>query len=150
MTPEEKKAAFVKTPFCKGLADEIINEIASAAVERSFAKGEALVKAGDEVDGLHLIISGQASVINSFAGDSKTVGMLKPFEVMGEVALIGGQKRASTVVADEPVQTLLLPSADFKRLSAAHSEIVEHLEKLGQRRTTTNLEIHLGDLPDID
>ena len=150
MTAEEKKAAFGKTAFCKGLDDEVIGMIAEAAVERNFAQGDTIVQAGDDVDGLHLFVSGQARVLNTFAGESKTVGMLKPFEVMGEVALIGGQKRSSTVIADEEVQTLLLQTADFHRLVDAHKEIRQHLEQLGQRRTTTNLEMHLGDLPEID
>ena len=150
MTNEEKKTAFAKTAFCKNLGDDVINEIATAAVERNFAKGDTIVKAGDDVDGLHLFVSGQARVVNTFAGESKTVGMLKPYEVMGEVALIGAQKRSSTVIADQPVQTLLLQTADFHRLVEAHNEIRQHLEQLGQRRTTTNLEMHLGDLPEID
>lgn len=150
MNAEEKKAAFGKTAFCQDLADNIVAEIAASSVERNFAQGETLVNAGDDEDGLYLIVSGQARVVNSFAGESKTVGMLKPFEVMGEVALMGGQKRSSTVIADENVHSLLLQSADFHRLVAAHAEIRSHLEKLGQRRTTTNLEIHMGDLPEID
>lgn len=150
MTPEEKKSAFEKTAFCKGLPENIVGEIATAAVERRYTQGETIVKAGDDVDGLYLMLSGQARVLNTFAGESKTVGTLKAFEVMGEVALIGGQKRSSTVIADEAVQALLLPSEDFHRLVESHPEIKSHLENLGQRRTTTNLEIHLGDLPDIE
>lgn len=150
MRLEEKISAFAATPFCKGLEQSIIQKIAEAAEARHFTQGQTLVKAGDDVDGLYLVIEGQARVLNSFAGESKIVGCLKPNEVMGEVALIGGQKRSSTVIADNAMITLLLPVQDFRTLVAKHPEIQQHLEQLGQRRTTTNLELHLGELPEIE
>lgn len=150
MRLEDKISAFAATAFCKGLEQSIIKEIAAAAEDRHFTQGQTLVQTGDDVDGLYLVIEGQARVLNSFAGESKIVGSLKPNEVMGEVALIGGQKRSSTVIADNAMITLLLPAQNFHTLVAKYPEIQQRLEQLGQRRTTTNLELHLGELPDIE
>ncbi|MFH1809611.1 MAG: cyclic nucleotide-binding domain-containing protein [Pseudomonadota bacterium] len=151
MQDKAKGDAIAGTKLFGALATDRISEIAMLAMPRSYFAEQPVVQMGDDADGLYVVVSGTARVESLFAGSKKVVGQLTPGDVFGEVALLGGaDKRTATVIAENDLQCLLLPLGPMKDLLQRHPEVREHLEALGQRRTTTNLQLHLGELPEIE
>lgn len=150
MQAEEIESAIRATVVFSDLGDEHIERLRGIAEVLSFTPGQDVVVEGDPCDGLYIVVRGVAQVRHSFAGSTRTVGKLTKADFFGETALINDQARTATVVADDHLLCLRLPAEPLRELMASDDAIREQLEGTGQRRATTNLELHLGDLPEID
>ncbi|CAK9017241.1 Calcium/calmodulin-dependent protein kinase type 1 (CaM kinase I) (MnCaMKI) [Durusdinium trenchii] len=78
---------------------------------RSYAAHETVFAAGEEVDGLYIILEGSAHVEYH---DGKVVASLGPGDIFGETAVIDGRdRRNATVRCSEPVRALFWSRDDF-------------------------------------
>jgi cAMP-dependent protein kinase regulator len=91
---------------------------------RVYEKGEKLITAGEDAQGLHLIASGEVAVVGHEGGDALVIATLGPGEVTGEVALVLRRKSNADVVAVHPTVTLHLPREDFLALIKDHPAIL--------------------------
>src|SRR3954452_12502281 len=107
------------------LSEERRRAVLAAAVRRRYKKGEIVFHDGDPGDALHLIASGRVAVrVTTPMGDVATLQVLGPGECFGEGALLSdGSRRAATVQALEPLQTMVLSRSDFVRLRDDHPDI---------------------------
>jgi len=142
--------AIKASPLSLGFRTEIVDAMAQIARAIEYDVNQPVVTAGEDCDGLYVIVSGHANVENTFAGSKKVVASLKPGDFFGEVGLLGGGKRGSSVVAADALTCLMFPVQPVCELAAAYPELRDRLENTGQKRTTTNLQLHLGELPDED
>jgi uncharacterized protein len=78
-----------------------------------FEEGELLVEQDTIGRNMHLILSGQAEVIRRDGGDSRSLAILKPGQVFGEVGYIRETERTADVVATEKVSALRF---DYERM----------------------------------
>ncbi len=101
---------------------------------RFFEKGEHLANIGDEPVGLHIIASGQVSVVGVEGGEDIVLAKLGVGEVVGEVALLLRRKCSANVVAVHPTVTLHLPRVDFIALIRQHPAILQSLYLLAIER----------------
>jgi CRP-like cAMP-binding protein len=92
---------------------------------RRFGRREVLFHEGDPGDTLHLIDKGRVAVrITTPAGDAATVRVLGRGDVVGILAVLeDGGRRAATVMALEPTETLSLDRPQFVALRAAHPAV---------------------------
>lgn len=82
--------------------------------------GQVLMKQGDQADCLYLVLSGRLSArVDRGDGISLRVGEVARGEVVGEMALITGEPRSATVVAERDSHLLRLPTAAFDSLIAS-------------------------------
>lgn len=95
------------------------------AVRRTFARGATVFNAGDEPDGVHILLRGRVAVAATTpAGDQATFTVLGPGDVVGEMALLGrAQRRSGTVRALEATSTLVIGADDLTALRRADTEI---------------------------
>jgi cAMP-dependent protein kinase regulator len=101
---------------------------------RVFEKGDKLIVAGEDTDGLHLIASGEVAVVGQDAGEPIVISTLAPGDVVGEVALVLRRKANADVVAVHPTVTLHLPREDFLSLIQDHPAILLGLYTLAVQR----------------
>eukprot|EP00928_Gymnodinium_smaydae_P061846 TRINITY_DN45825_c0_g1_i1.p1 TRINITY_DN45825_c0_g1~~TRINITY_DN45825_c0_g1_i1.p1 ORF type:complete len:962 (+),score=132.66 TRINITY_DN45825_c0_g1_i1:67-2952(+) len=109
-------------PFFDMMDDEDLAKLEEALDSRVYEHGEIIIKQGDKGNALFLIESGEARVILQSQKDGSSRGTI--FEVkryhaggvFGERALITGEPRAATVVADGRVEALYLKRHKFERL----------------------------------
>jgi CRP-like cAMP-binding protein len=96
---------------------------------RRFGRGEVLWHEDDPGDTLHLIDVGRVAVrIGASSGQATTVAVLGPGEIVGELAVLGeAVRRAATVTALEPTETLSFDRARVRQLSQARPEVVGFL-----------------------
>lgn len=100
-----------------------------------FERGDKLVVTGSEPKGLHLIASGQVSVVGQDdSGETFVISTLGPGEVVGEVALVLRRKANADVVCVHPTVTLHLRAEEFIGLVRAHPAILAGLYLLAVER----------------
>src|SRR5256885_8893412 len=95
-------------PLLRSLSEEDRRRVLSAARRRRFARREVLFHEGDPGDTLHLIDKGRVAIrITTPLGDTATVGVLGPGDVVGEMAVLEeGGGRAATATAPQPAGAL--------------------------------------------
>jgi cAMP-dependent protein kinase regulator len=118
---------------------------------RLFEKGDRLVCEGDEAQGLHLIASGEVSVVARDAEESTVLATLPAGQTVGEVALVLRRPANADVIALHPTVTLFLPREDFLALIEEYPTILHGLYMTAVRRddeTTLALRSSLSPLSD--
>jgi cAMP-dependent protein kinase regulator len=92
-----------------------------------FEKGERIIKTGQDPSGIHLIASGEVSVVGYEGDEPFVITTLASGEVVGEVALVLRRKANADVVAVHPTVTLHLPKEDFLELIQEYPGILLRL-----------------------
>ncbi len=105
--PHEKELAAI--PLFSQLEDGDLKRLGKAVVPRSYPKGNTIVKEGEQAVAFYVIVSGKVDV--SKGGD--IVGGKKAGESFGEMSLLDGLPRSTTVVAAEDTECLVMTRWDF-------------------------------------
>jgi serine/threonine protein kinase len=82
--------------FFRGFSEDQVKEIVSLSHIIKIDKGKAIVSEKEIDDTFYIIMSGQAKVKK----DGKDIASLGTGDCLGEMALIGGQRRVADVIAD--------------------------------------------------
>ncbi|GLZ46418.1 Crp/Fnr family transcriptional regulator [Actinomycetospora sp. NBRC 106375] len=100
------------------LPPEDRRQILAGGRRRRFAAREVLFHEGDPADSFLLLDTGRVAIRASTpVGDIVTFAVLGPGDVLGELALIGGDaRRSATVVALEDVEAWAFTADTFHRL----------------------------------
>lgn len=105
------------TLIFRGLSDEALAEVAQKAVTRKLAKGDVLIRKGEEGDSLFLIHHGWMKIVTEDSkGGELIINKCGPGETIGEMALLDKGARSATVVALEDAEVLELKQDVFERL----------------------------------
>ena len=93
--------------------------------------GEPLFSAGDEADSLYLLRSGRLGVFRTEEGQQPYfVGVIRPGEPVGEMALIAGSAHTADVVALRDSEILALPREAFFEAVRTRPEVMIELSRL--------------------
>ena len=104
--------------------------------KRRYAAGETIIRKGDLGNEFFLVSEGEVEVIRA----DHEVARLGPGDFFGEVALISGEPRNATVVAQNAVDTYLLDKTDFEAALATSQSFRDQLYRIYFMR-------HLGACP---
>lgn len=102
--------------------------IQSRARSRHFRAGATLMYEGQAGTEVLILISGRVKV--TYLTDDGREAILDfrgPGELLGELAVMDGNARSSTIRAIEAVEALALPAPDFKRLVASRPTLANTL-----------------------
>ena len=103
----EKELAAI--PLFSRLEDDDIARLAKSVVPRSYAKGATIVKEGEQAVAFYVIVSGKVDVTKG----GEKVGEKRAGQPFGEMALLDGFPRSTTVVASEDTECLVMTRWDF-------------------------------------
>ena len=101
---------------------------------RSYEAGEKLIVQGRQADGLHLIASGEVSVVFEDGVDKTVLAHLRAGEVVGEISLVLRRPSGANVVASVPTVSLHLPQSEFLGIVKRYPELLSHLYELAVER----------------
>lgn len=95
-------------------ASKDLGRLGRAVVERTYKKGETVVKEGEQAVAFFIIAKGKVEVVQG-TGTKKAqvLNTLGPSQTFGEMALLDGAPRAATVKALEDTTCLVLSRWDF-------------------------------------
>src|SRR2546425_10827833 len=91
------------TPLFSGLSKGQLKSIVRSSKERSFKKGDAIVREGESGVGFYLIVGGSAEVRR----DGRSLTKLARCRFFGESALLVQQPTSADVVAVEAADALV-------------------------------------------
>jgi CRP-like cAMP-binding protein len=92
-----------------------LKTMAKSAQEVRYAPGEMLCRQGERGVAMFVVVEGRVKVVEDMPdGNTVLLGHLGPRAAVGEMAVIDGEERMATVIADEPTLCLTLTSWDLK------------------------------------
>ena len=113
-------------PF-EPLHDEVLRNIATSGVVRTFARNTVLINEGDVGDALYVILSGRVKVYSSNeAGREFVIDFHGAGEYVGEMTL-DGEARSASVMTVEPTTCAVVNRAQFRDFVLAHPDFAMHL-----------------------
>jgi NTE family protein len=123
-------------PLFSVLDPVALADLAAVCVEVTYHGGDTVCRVGEEGDTLFVVLSGQLEVWGGPDGE-RVINRLGPGEVVGEMALLSGGKRAATVTAARNTQLLALNRATFERHLLPNPKMIEYFSRLLCRRLAT-------------
>ena len=137
---EASRQALQKVPLFESLNEQELNLLGNVSSVKGFDKNQTIIQKSDEGDTFFSIISGKVKVILSDEeGKEYIVGILKPLEFFGELALLDGEPRSAYVVALERTDVLVLKREDFLHLIITNPELcIKIVGVLGRRLRKAN------------
>jgi len=142
-TGEETAALLARTEVFADLSQRELNEVAQAAVPRSWQRNEVIFHEGDEGDTCYLIKDG-AVILTREHQDGRTIALaeLRAGGMFGELAMFRGETRSATAEAIEDTSAVALLAPDLQRQIKNNPDIASKLlASLAERvrRTTERL-----------
>jgi len=113
-------------------------KVRALLARRAFAAGATVFRQGDAGDALYIIVAGQASArMHSEQGAELRLMTFGPGTAFGEMGLLERSTRSASVVADRPLECLVLAAEAIDRLGAEHPAIaIKLLANLGRELAT--------------
>lgn len=110
-----------------------LGHVRSVLSRRRYIASQVVFKQGEPGDALFIVLSGAASARMTDAGRELRLMSFGPGTVFGEMGLLERSTRSATVVADEPLECLVLEARSLDVLSALHPAIsIKLLAALGR------------------
>ena len=134
-------ALFAALPLLRELDIESVGELADDIQWFSVPSGMTLYSSGETADGLYAVINGAFGIYApQLGGGSRYVGRLYAGQLAGDVEIISGRARTTTLVALRDCEVARLPVPTFEKLVAKHPrtlrliarDLAEQLDALQQ------------------
>jgi CRP-like cAMP-binding protein len=134
------------------LSKEALEKLHALTQRKKYPKGTAVFFQDDPSDSMYVVLSGSAKVYQtSEDGHERILKILKPGEVVGELAMLEGRPRSASVETLEPSELLSLSRKDFEAFGNAHPQVLwELLAEFAERLRRVNedvLDMSFRDVP---
>jgi len=143
---DEEQAALVQLPFVAALSPSRRRGLLDHVHIRRLKRRDTLMHQGDAGDALFLVRDGLLKVYTlTMDGREKVLRLLGPGDIVGEMALVDGAPRSTTVVALQNSTLLRLPRGPFiEALLAEHERAQRAKEALkAQERQSEQVRLDL-------
>ena len=112
--------ALHRNPIFASLPPNVLRDLANDLQHRFLAGGETLFHQGDAGNTLYLVVSGRLQIVREIPGGTNVIGEVGPGETVGEIALLGGQRRLATIIAVRDTQLASLSVEAFQGILGKH------------------------------
>jgi len=113
-------------PGFDAMAAGALDRIASLATERRYPRNRVLYRAGDDADGLYIVLSGRVRVSRDAGARSRLLHDETAGGVLGEIPVLGGGPFPATAVAVEATRCAHLSVAAVDRLVREEPEFARY------------------------
>jgi putative ABC transport system ATP-binding protein len=110
----------------KNLTPRQLTDVAEHMRKRHYPAGETIIRQGEPGEEFFLVSDGEVEVVRA----DHEVARLGPGDFFGEVALISGEPRNATVVAEGEVDTYVLGKTDFQTALATSQSFRDQLYRV--------------------
>jgi signal transduction histidine kinase len=124
-------------PYFAELPDELLEEVSRGSTEIEVAKGEAIIREGEEAHTAYVVVEGELEVTKLSEGRQVVLTRVGPGEVQGEMALLEESLRSATVTAATPARLLEIPAGSFRSLLDDPTFVLSILKTVIRRLRTT-------------
>lgn len=105
-----------KVPLFAQLPPPDLKPIALIAEEHAFSDQETIAEQGDPGDAMHIIVSGEVSIVVTADGQQRTIAVRSSGDVIGEMAVITSRPRMAGLVATGRVRVLSIDRPQFESI----------------------------------
>lgn len=123
-----------KVPMFEGLDDDQFASMVPHLHDRSFPKGERVIRQGGSGDSLFMIARGLVAVIDESGNEPNELSQLYAGDFFGEAALLHGTPRNATVTAITPCSLYELHRDEWLKLCSEYPEIELAVQRMDQQR----------------
>ena len=121
-------SSFKSSTIAPRLPNALPTQLFRDAAPRHLQAGEALFVAGDPGDGCYRLEQGLLKVvITSPQGDERILAMLGPGTIVGELAMIDGLPRSSSIFAVKDCELSFISREEFENRTKQHPEVYRYL-----------------------
>lgn len=106
-----------------GLTDEELEVLGGLLAQRTYARGELIIRRGEDASNLFLLTKGLVGVWLGEPGKGTRVASFSVGTMVGELAFIDGERRSAHVEAEMDVECSVLEADDFLGLQQSHPRI---------------------------
>ena len=132
---QSRVAVLRDVPLFGAFKPEELDTLAELFVDQSYRRGETVCREGDEGENFFVCASGELEVWGGVP--RRVINRLGPGEVLGEMSLLLGGKRAATVTASRNARLLVLDRAAFERYFLHNAKVLEYFSKILTKRLAT-------------
>jgi CRP-like cAMP-binding protein len=101
-----------------------LDKLADASFGRYLKRGQILVREGQPADLLFLVVAGRLKVyVASPRGESLSLAVLGPGEVLGLFGVIDGRPRSANIEALEDARLICIPAAAYRELLKTNAAV---------------------------
>lgn len=123
-----KTEAIRRCHLFAGIDPASLAPLAEASSVQSYAPGATIFMAGDEADGLRVVLSGQVRIwMSDREGHELTLAFLDCGDSFGEIALLDTLPRTACATAREATVCLFLPASAMQTALSRDPELARHL-----------------------
>lgn len=123
-----------RVPLFEGLSRAQLSRLASLAEDVTYGAGRMIVKRNDVGKAFYVIVDGRAKVLKGKISTARAEAVLGPGEFFGELALLDGEPRAASVVAETPLATIRIERTPFRRMLREEPDLaIKLLEGMAKR-----------------
>lgn len=131
----DKAASIINELFIfKSLDQTTKNKLKVAASWKHFRNGDVIINEGEDGQFLFVIHAGKVEVSTTMKGSDVQLAELGPGAIFGEVAVITGASRTSSVVAVENVEALAFPAKLIRDIATRNPKIKEVIRRVIEGR----------------
>jgi CRP-like cAMP-binding protein len=125
------------SPLFKELVPAERRDLVTRFRLRELPAGYDVLTQGQPGDGLHVVLAGE--LVAYLADEERVLGVLRPGDAFGEMALLSGEPASASVRAVARSWVLRLPAEDFEAIAADHPALRAGLDELARERRAENL-----------
>ena len=126
-----------QTPFLQQLGTADAEALVAQVRRRTVAKSKPLLRAGAAGDDVVLVLSGRVKLIAYGADQREVVLAIRgPGELIGDMAVFGGQRRTATAIAVDDVEAGFLRGDELRVFLTEHPSAALVLIRMLVRRLT--------------
>lgn len=122
---DERERLLLGVDILAGLTDDQRRDLAGAAADKVFADGEAIVRQGEPGHSMFVVGTGRAVV--TLEPQRQEVAVIEPGGYFGEMSLLTGEPRTSSVVARGETRVIEIDAELFRRLGTTNPEAIERI-----------------------
>lgn len=113
MTPDQLRTAL---PGLQDVSERAVIQLARSSVLRAYQPSASLYRAGDQADGLYIVLAGRVVVRRETTSRSEMLHTELPGGVLGEIPIFGGGPFPATATALEKTRCAHVPVDVINRL----------------------------------
>jgi CRP/FNR family transcriptional regulator, cyclic AMP receptor protein len=121
------------------LEREQLAEIVGALQEVSYEEGQWVLRRGEMVVGMHIIVDGEAGVVL----EETELATLSKGSFFGEISALLGEPTAADIVARTRLRCLVVPTEDVEPFLLANPRVMYRMLQTEARRVRTTDELRI-------
>ncbi|MBU0593222.1 MAG: mechanosensitive ion channel family protein [Gammaproteobacteria bacterium] len=125
-----------KVDLFRSFSDEELNTVASRLKYAPFVRGDIMTKQGAVAHWLYILTEGEAEVVLESSSGNTTLSTIHAGSFFGEMGMMTGAPRSTTVIAKTDVECYRLDKESFESIIQSRPSIAEEISQILVARQT--------------